>query len=213
MTPRLKPSKTCQGLICLADINGFTRYLSSSTLKKSPERIAHLLNGITHSNVTGLEIAEIEGDCVFFYALKEKMPSPEAMVDQLEKIYLDFQENLSQLGQDVQENAVEENARKRLGIKIILHYGEFQMVEMAGRKKPMGETVLIAHRLLKNSLKLEEYALITEEAVEAIFGTPEALQDRMWSIVKPGEENYEHIGLVTHYSCDLKQLVKRSRIA
>jgi hypothetical protein len=212
MTRKLKPSKSCQGLLCLADINGFTRYLSSSTLKKSPERIAHLLNGITHSNVTGMEIAEIEGDCVFFYALKEKMPSPADLIEQVEKFYMDFQDNLSDLGRDVYENAVEEDARKRLGIKVIMHYGEFSIVEMAGRMKPMGETVLVAHRLLKNSLKLEEYVLMTEECVDAVFQGPLPLQDLLWSPVKPGEENYEHIGIVTYYSCDLKQLTKRSKI-
>ncbi|MFT5415739.1 MAG: hypothetical protein ACI915_002055, partial [Gammaproteobacteria bacterium] len=52
----------------------------------------------------------------------------------------------------------------RLGLKIVVHAGEAMFHEVAGRPQVSGADVILAHRLLKNSLESHEYLLLSEQA-------------------------------------------------
>jgi hypothetical protein len=59
---------------------------------------------------------------------------------------------------------------KRMGqfrLKMILHRGEVAFVQVRQFNKEGGEDILLAHRLLKNSVPCDEYILMTEAFVEA----------------------------------------------
>ena len=70
---------------------------------------------------------------------------------------------------------------QNLELKIVAHMGELQFIEVQGQRKPFGPQVIEAHRLLKNSIDSDHYALISG-----------ALAD--------------HIGLNTNYSSKLYHL-------
>ncbi|MFT4562567.1 MAG: hypothetical protein ACI9BW_002313 [Gammaproteobacteria bacterium] len=54
----------------------------------------------------------------------------------------------------------------RLGLKIVVHAGEAMLHEVAGGPQVPGADVILAHRLLKNSLERHEYLLLSEQAFE-----------------------------------------------
>jgi len=43
----------------------------------------------------------------------------------------------------------------------VVHGGAFDTQEIAGRKELIGFDIVVAHRLLKNSVPMREYALVT----------------------------------------------------
>ncbi len=49
-----------------------------------------------------------------------------------------------------------------LRLKIIFHLGDVVVKEVLGRIELAGDTVIIAHRLMKNTVKVEEYLLMTQ---------------------------------------------------
>ena len=49
-----------------------------------------------------------------------------------------------------------------LKLKIVMHHGEVAMRKVKDIVKPAGEEVILAHRLLKNSLKGDEYIMMSE---------------------------------------------------
>ena len=59
-----------QSLLFLPDISGFTKFVQTTEVEHSQHVIAELLEILIGSNQIGLELAEIEGDALFFY--KEK---------------------------------------------------------------------------------------------------------------------------------------------
>jgi hypothetical protein len=54
--------------------------------------------------------------------------------------------------------------RDKLGLKIIVHAGEAVFHQIAGRPQVSGPDVILAHRLLKNSVASNEYLLLTQAA-------------------------------------------------
>jgi hypothetical protein len=118
-------------------------------------------------------LQEIEGDAVFLYAAD---PGPEQGWDSVlqevsEKLASFFEAFINQLGVGIEATqcpcAICSNADK-LGLKIIVHVGEAIFHEGGGRHQVSGPDVILAHRLLKNSVDSKEYLLLTEAAFAAM---------------------------------------------
>ena len=58
---------SAQGTFILADISGYTRFVASVAIEHSNEIIGHLLNAMLKANSGQWNVANIEGDCIFFY--------------------------------------------------------------------------------------------------------------------------------------------------
>ena len=56
---------------------------------------------------------------------------------------------------------------EHLSIKLVVHYGEISGFSLRGFDKLYGQTLVEAHRLLKNEVHLNTYALITEDYIKA----------------------------------------------
>ena len=48
-----------------------------------------------------------------------------------------------------------------LALKFVVHGGEFDIQGIAGRQELIGSDIVVAYRLLKNSVPVREYALVT----------------------------------------------------
>ena len=192
-------------LICIPDISGFTRFMSDTNIELSSKVIPALLNEIIYANDIGLQVSEIEGDAILFFKRGE-LPSFGDLINQCKLFFTQFYRKLDVLCNKYSEEKGIGNVPE-LGLKIVLHFGEdVQSVQIGHHVKLMGEDVIIAHRLLKNDIKEDEYLLISEqllnqyknEVIERNFGWGELLVE---------EERYKHIGDINYSYIKMNKLL------
>lgn len=199
--------KTRPTLICIPDISGFTEFMSETDFELSSKVIPTLLNNIIYANDVGLKVSEIEGDAVLFFKTG-KMPPLKVLVDQCQNFYNEFYEQLKALREKYKNEKGASKIPEILGLKIILHYGEEVAFTKVGNKiKLFGEDLIIAHRLLKNKIRMDEYILLSE-GVTKYFKEHELDKEFDWGTVKKNFTEYAHVGKVHYHYISLKPLKK-----
>lgn len=152
-------------LLFIPDISGFTEFVQSTEAEHSQHVISELLEVLIDANNSGLELAEIEGDALFFYK-EEDILSADKLNSQIQNMFTAFYSHLSML----KENRICPcNACRTapdLQLKIIVHCGELQFLTVQDRRKPFGESVIQVHRLLKNSVNSDNYFLISDALLQ-----------------------------------------------
>src|SRR4030095_6715590 len=64
----------------------------------------------------------------------------------------------------------------KLSLKFVVHRGPVAEIKVGKFVKQSGPEMIVAHRLLKNSIENHEYLLITEKLLEQAVDTPETLE-------------------------------------
>lgn len=182
---------------CVPDITGFTRFISTSDLSFSRNFIPGLLRRLVNANIIKMNVGEIEGDAIFFYRTG-RLPSVAMVAKQCKLLFQTFHNYLQSVQKDDPENYQKHLADGQMGLKIIIHYGEIMEANIKGRTKLIGENVIIAHKLLKNSISEGEYVLLTKEYTNKI-DSKNITQWFPWGKLQEGSEIYEYIGEVKYY--------------
>lgn len=192
-------------LLCIPDISGFTEFMSEIDFDLSSKVVPSLLNKIIYSNEIGLKISEIEGDAVLFYR-SGKLPTLRALIDQCKHFYKEFYDQMNLLRKNNNGHPGAIRIPEILGLKIILHFGnEIGLVPIGKNIKLMGEDVIVAHRLLKNKIEIDEYLLISNELLSRLSDKDQkALFD--WSELRSGSEDVNHLGNINYKYVDLRPL-------
>jgi 2-polyprenyl-3-methyl-5-hydroxy-6-metoxy-1,4-benzoquinol methylase/class 3 adenylate cyclase len=184
-------------VLVIADISGYTRFMVShrKALSHGQIIVASLLGAIREALEPTLTMCQLEGDAVFLFAVKDapKTTAEQArdLGDCMVKAFRAFAQALSDAGASVICKCEACSAIDKLRLKIIVHSGE-GFIEpsrgtVAGGLAVNGVDVIIAHRLLKNSVAAGEYLLITESArPDLAFDHPVAFTE--------GVEEYDEIG-------------------
>jgi hypothetical protein len=193
-------------LICIPDISGFTRFMSDTNIELSAKVIPALLNEIIYANEIGLRVSEIEGDAILFFK-KGKLPPFGDLISQCKSFFIQFYEQLETLSMRYNEERGIKNVPK-LGLKIILHFGEdVESVQIGSHIKLMGEDVIIAHRLLKNDIEEEEYLLISEQLLNQ-YKKEDIKRNFGWGELLDDEERYKHIGDINYSYVKMHKLME-----
>ncbi|MFX0556495.1 DUF2652 domain-containing protein [Maribacter sp. CXY002] len=197
--------KTSPTLICIPDISGFTEFMSETNFELSSKVIPTLLNNIIYSNEIGLKVSEIEGDAVLFFKTGE-MPPLNQLIDQCVFFYNEFYKQLNLLREKHKDDEESVLIPEVLGLKIILHYGEeVALTKVGNRIKLFGEDLIIAHRLLKNDIRMEEYLLLSEGLTN--YYKVNSLDDKFdWGNLKQNFTEYDHVGKINYHYINLKPL-------
>lgn len=209
---------TQRGFLILADITGFTPFVATTELEHSQEILRHMLNGIISFLTPVFTLAEVEGDAVFVYATDTngqtkhndgdvRNPSRlgEKVTDVIESLYYSFRDkkNSFHRARTCECNACQMAAT--LDLKFVVHYGEYIMNNFGGKDKPLGPSVNVAHRLLKNHVTevtgWKAYLLFTKECVDRIGLDVTDFHHHT--------ESYEHIGNVETFTTDLHAQYKK----
>jgi hypothetical protein len=183
-------------VIILADISGYTRFMLENRTSAVHGQlfINSLIEAILEQVDIPLTLQEIEGDAVFLYV---RHPGSEdgwqaVLREVSQKFAKFFDAFIAQTAIAIESTpcgcAICRNA-DQLGLKIIVHGGEAVFHEVAGRPQVSGPDVILAHRLLKNSLQINEYLLLTEPAFR-LLGT------RLPGHFEEHAETYEGFGKV-----------------
>ncbi len=151
-----------QSTLFIPDISGFTKFVKSTEIRHSKHIVEELINIIIKKGSGLFEVAEIEGDAVFFY--NEKKVSTEELVTVARKIFRAFHKHISYYENGRICNCGACLQAFDLKLKFIVHSGEISLAKFESQKaKPYGDAVITVHRLLKNKIDTSQYILFTEE--------------------------------------------------
>lgn len=161
--------ETSRGFLVLADISGFTEFVTTTELEHGPPIIAALLEGVMERIAPPLEIQELEGDAVFALGVDGTVVPPAGLRGVLDAGFDGFWRRKQALEAD---DSCDCNACRsvwRLRLKIICHHGAFLRQRVGGRVQAAGADVILAHRLLKNGLpRRADYTLFTAPAARLL---------------------------------------------
>ena len=183
---------------CIPDLSGFTKFVTTADNDFVHQVIPALLNQIIAVNLLNMKIAEVEGDAVFFYRTG-RLPAVNKVAQQCKVIYESFNEKIKSYESSHPEEYQKYLANEQLGIKIIIHYGKTTLTKIEKRIKLLGEDVILAHKLLKNSISESNYILLTDSYTIKLRDKKTVKNWFNWEKLKRGSEDYEHFG-TTQYS-------------
>ena len=177
---------TQHGFLVLADISGFTAFVTATELEHGPPIIAALLEEVIRRISPPLTIQEIEGDAVF---ARGSVVPPAALLGVLHEALVGFRSLQREMQADESCTCNACQSIWRLHLKLIGHYGAFIQQTVGGRAQAAGKDVILAHLLLKNQVpRKADYVLVTRPALRHMD-------------VDPGRaglsahiERYEHFG-------------------
>lgn len=171
------------GLLVLADLTGYTAYLTRSELEHAPTIAGDLLDTIVARLEPPFRLAKLEGDAAFLFA-EDGRAEPTLLADALEAAYLAFRRRLRSIaaGSTCTCNAC--GLAPELDLKLFVHHGAWVRTAIAGRDELAGTDVIVVHRLLKADLGADRrghaFAFLTDAAVAALALDPAgASQERM----------------------------------
>jgi len=184
-------------LFFIPDIGGFTKFVTETEISHSRHIIGVLLELLVDSNEIGLEVSEFEGDAVFFFRTGA-LPSVGDLIAQSLRMYRNFHQHLRQQEQLRVCQCGACSRMHKLTLKFVAHAGPATTMEVKGRTKFIGRSVIVVHRLLKNNVADKEYLLVTQEALDRLGGIaqlPTAFVSGLDTYEAIGEVEYQHHSL------------------
>jgi hypothetical protein len=157
---------TQDGALVLADISGFTAFVTETELEHGPPMIAELLEQVIDRLSPPLEIQEVEGDAVFALGPDTAVLPPARLLDAVEEAFAAFRARRRQLALDDSCSCRACRSVASLDLKIVVHHGRFLRQSVGGRTQVAGTDVILAHQLLKNGVGKRAYLLLTEAAAD-----------------------------------------------
>ena len=189
------------GFLVIADLTGYTAYLSGSEIEHAPAIAGDLLETIVGRLEPPFRLAKFEGDAAFLF-VEDGRADGSLLLDAIEASYLAFRRRLRSIDQATTCDCNSCRLAPRLDLKVFIHHGAFVWSRIAGRDELAGSDVIIVHRLLKGVAAAAApaigFALFTAAAVEALGLNADALG------LSPGAESIEHLGRVETFTLDLE---------
>ncbi len=194
-----------ESLILIPDISGFTEFVNNTEISHSKHIISELVELLIKSDDLDLDVAEIEGDAVLF--IKERsVPSVKDLIDQAEKMFLQFHRHLKQYDLHRICNCGACSTASGLSLKIIAHANELSYTTINQIRKPFGPGLITAHRLLKNSIPGHEYLLFSDHFAKEISSAD--FSSKSWVKFSKGDTQYKDLGKLNYDFVLLNELKK-----
>lgn len=156
-----------KALLFIPDISGFTEFVSHTDINHSRHIISELLELLIDANTMQLELAEVEGDALFWYKFIDTTDLFQ-IEKQIEHMYLAFHTHLKRYEYQRICSCGACSSAYNLKLKFVVHFGDIEFIDVKDTTKPYGKNVIIVHRLLKNEIPLSEYALYSDAIIEAL---------------------------------------------
>lgn len=202
---------TQQGYFLIADITGYTHYLSESELDHAQQTLTALLNLLIEHTRPPLIISRLAGDAVISYGLAEGFLQGQVFVESIEDTYVSFRRMVELM---VHNTTCPCNACRNIGLldlKFFVHYGEFAVQRLDAHDELVGSDVNLIHRLTKNHVTeatgLKAYTLYTEAAIRQLGLADDAGQ--FFAL----DEVYEHLPPVRVFVQDMHPVWEAKRDA
>lgn len=195
-------NQATSGTILIADISGYTLFLSQFELEHAQEILSTLLELLITRTRPPLVLSRTAGDAVISYTLGDPNLLGQTFVELLEDSYVAFRQAIEVM---VLNNTCRCAACANvagLDLKFFVHHGQFAIQKLGGHDELVGSDVNLIHRLLKNRIVettgIRAYTVYTATAVDAL-GLGEMVET-----MTPHAEAYEHLGETQLYVQDME---------
>ena len=189
-----------RGSLVIADIGGYTSYLTSVELEHSHDILADLVDTVVANLGSLFRLAKLEGDAVFCYDTNES-PNGASVLAAIEGTYFAFRRRLRDIAHLTTCSCNACRTIPALDLKFVAHHGEFILHQVAGNSELLGPDVIGVHRLLKNTITestgLKGYAFLSDACIDRCTLDPTSMG------LKPHTEHYEDVGDLSGYLIDL----------
>jgi uncharacterized protein YndB with AHSA1/START domain len=153
-----------EGALVLADISGYSKFIAQTEVEHSWSILHELLDTMVRSVHGRMDVSQVEGDAILFIS---GLSAPE-VIAALEETFVEFHRRL----RDMQAvTTCPCDACANIGIlklKFVVHHGRFSRQRLGNVEQLHGTDVIVAHRLLKNSVPSKEYMLVTDAVLERL---------------------------------------------
>jgi class 3 adenylate cyclase len=187
-----------EGTLVLADISGYTKYMAGTEHEHSIEILRELIETIANSFDGRLRVDQLEGDALC--ATTERTDA--GVLAWLHETFALFHHRL----RDIRELSTCPcracASASDLGLKFIVHRGEFSRQQIGSAVQLYGNDVNLVHRLAKNTVPLREYVFATDATLQG--WTP---AERDGFVAAP--QTYD-VGSVQGAYADLAQVKERA---
>ena len=189
------------GFLVIADLSGYTAYLSRSELEHAPAIAGDLLETVVGRLDPPFRLAKFEGDAAFFF-VEDGRADGSLLLDAVEASYVAFRRRLRSIDQATSCDCNSCRLAPRLDLKLFIHHGSYVRTRIAGRDELAGSDVILVHRLLKGTgaaaSHANGFALFTDAGVEALG------IERSGLGLTAAEESIEHLGRIATFTLDLE---------
>lgn len=152
--------------LVIADISGYTRFvmLHTTSLLHAETIITDLLEAVIAQSEHPLTIAKLEGDAVFLYANVEgdQRMAARNVLKQVTEFFDAFRAKERALIGCNTCGCPACRSIDKLHLKVVMHHGDVVIKKVGQFLELAGESVILIHRLLKNSITIRNYILMTD---------------------------------------------------
>jgi hypothetical protein len=196
------PATVGRAMLLIADIRGYTPFtkLHRTSLAHAQDVVGRLLEALIDA-APRLTPLEVEGDATFLYTWAREPEALQAktLLDDIDAMHRAFHACQERI--DAVNTCRCDGCRQvgRLRVKFVAHVGDVAVQRVKQSEKLAGLDVILVHRMLKSSVPVAEYALLSEALFQA---APAALQTRAGRL----EEDLEGLGSTVMYFLELADL-------
>jgi uncharacterized protein YndB with AHSA1/START domain len=166
-------SRRRSGFLVLADISGYTAFLTGTELEHAQGIIEDLTRAILASLTPPLTLVKLEGDAVFAHSPADRI-SGDRILDLVERTYCEFADCRENMQRNTTCTCTACANIPSLDLKFLVHHGEYLTHSVGGVEDLAGPDVILVHRLLKNDVRdatgCGAYALLTDAALATMPG-------------------------------------------
>jgi uncharacterized protein YndB with AHSA1/START domain len=198
------PSQT--GYLLMADISGYTAYLTSSEQEHATPILRSLLSTLVEQIGEPMQLGGMEGDAVLAYSTKQEFPDGEAFLGICENLYNAFSERRQNIVMNTNCPCRACANVASLDLKIMAHYGAFEEIQIGPLKDISGADVILVHRMAKTDVKD-----VTGIASYALFSEAAAKEMNIDAALTPFSQSFEHFGDVPMQVYDLAKAWEKFR--
>jgi Protein of unknown function (DUF2652) len=190
--------------ILIPDISGFTEFMTSTELGHASHAINMLIDAMVKAVDEEYEVSEIEGDAVLLIK-KGSAPSQKEILETCLNIFNAFHFQRKWIQQYSICPCGACLGISNLTLKFVAHHGPVVEIKVGRFVKQSGTEMIVAHRLLKNSIANNEYLLMTEKLLQQA-PDPVEMNEMEWA---SSSEEYASIGKVGYRFALLNEARKK----
>jgi hypothetical protein len=183
-----------RAVLLIADIGGYTGYMSWNRLHlaHAQQAVAALLEAVIDA-AKGMKLAKLEGDAAFFWAPDG---DARAVCERLAVMRNSFIERRQRFEKDAACDCESCAQLGNLSLKFVTHVGEVAEQKVKRKMELAGVDVILVHRMLKNTVPIREYVLMTDVVAEC-------LEESMRARSTPLLHDFEGLGETSTFYLDL----------
>ncbi|MBI2333396.1 MAG: DUF2652 domain-containing protein [Chloroflexi bacterium] len=180
-------TKSQFGYFLLADISGFSSYLTKVELEHAGGILQKLLESIARKIEPVFRVQDFDIDSVFAVVSKTGISRFENLHRLVEDTYVEFKGNLSEISNHITCNCAACRDVTSLDLKFMVHYGEYILSSVQGRPMLYGlDPTFVRNRRWKDamsgSLGWRGYILFTEQCLTSLGMDADEFQGEKFDI-------------------------------